>query len=267
MADWMLVLLPLLALPIVLLFRFVGCGELLSSSPSPEPPFDFSVAVDPVQVTVSEGSSISAKVTVTGSGGYNKEVTLKTLPAPSGWTVALVSSKANPAPGPEATTLTVTIPVTGVFGSSGITIEGRGAAATPPPPPPGSPPSQPPDELVRNAILTIITTAAAPAVPDFELQLSPPTLQVTRPNAAMFTVTIARTGGFADAVDLDILVNGMVQPFGGFNPDPIPPTATSSMVTAPTATVPPGTYTFAVRGRGQNTGITHPSNGATLTVV
>src|SRR5687767_11185372 len=30
MSDWLLLALPLLALPIVLLFRFVGCGDLLA---------------------------------------------------------------------------------------------------------------------------------------------------------------------------------------------------------------------------------------------
>jgi hypothetical protein len=150
-------------------------------------------------------------------------------------------------------------------GASDVVITGRGKQKDPPPPAQGAPPPPPPGDISATAKLTINTTVAAPAVGDFTLVLSPLSQQVTPPNSVTYNVAINRTGGFAEAVDLSILVNSVEQAAGTFNPDPAP--GASSIFTAASAGAMTGTYTIRVRGRGTTSGTTRESNNATLTVV
>jgi hypothetical protein len=252
MADWMLVLLPLLAVPVVLLFRFVGCTPFDTAEPDEK--FDFVLSADAPQVLVVQEASSHRTITVTASGGYNNEVKLSASSL-AGVTVSFTPDKVNPKSGPVASDVTVAASSSAAVGQSDITIEGKGPGAT------GTP------DISHAILLKIITVAPLPpTTPDFSLSITPTSRTVASGTSTVFTVNLSRVGGFSDAVDLDILVNGMVQPFGGINPDPIPGTATSSTLTTPT-NVPPGVYTFSVRGRGVNTGTTRPStNNATLTV-
>lgn len=149
MSDWTLLLLPLLAVPIVLLFRFVGCGSFGTSTD----PF-FQIAVEPVSVTATQGGTAAATVTITSGGGYNSAVTLTSSGGPE--VNALFAP--NPVTPPKDATAqsAVTFSVAGstIPGPREITISADDGAANnkrtakltlivntaPPPPPPPPPP-------------------------------------------------------------------------------------------------------------------------------
>lgn len=248
MSDWMLLALPLLAVPIVMLFRFVGCGELLQNVS--EDVFDFDVEANPSEVKLPQGGATTAQISVKGVGGYNNDVTLTATPSP-GLTVSFSPDKVNPKNGAVASTITVTASPTAIVGTSGVTIQGKGAGA---PAAAGAPPNP---DITKTIVMTANVFAAPPAVPDFSLSLTPPSATVPAGTNAIFTVTIARVAGFAEPIDLSTTPAG-----GMFNPDPAP--GTSSVLTARTTGAPAGTYMFTVTGTAPS-GTTRTTTG-TVTV-
>jgi hypothetical protein len=247
MTDWMLLLLPLLAVPIVLLFRFIGCGELLSVTPTES--FDFSVAANPAEVTVTQGGTTTAQITVTPVGGYNNDVKLTAAPL-AGVMLSFSPDTVNPKNGAVASTLTVTPSQTAAVGKSGATIEGKGPGA---PAATGAPPNP---EVSRTIAFTVNTLAAVPVVADFSLSLSPASRTVPAGTDAIFNVSINRVGGFSEAVDLATVPAG-----GIFNPDPAP--GASSTLRARTTGIPAGNYPFSVTGTG-TTGTTRTTSGTVV---
>jgi len=244
MSDWMVLALPLLAVPIVMLFRFVGCGEMLKGSH--EDPFTFGLSANPAEVTVAQGQATTAQITVSGSGGYNNDVTLTATPSP-GLTLSFSPDKVNPKNGDVASTVTVTASPTAIAGTAGVTIQGKGAAATPAA---GAPPNP---DITKTFAMTVNIFAAPPAVPDFSLSLTPMSATVPEGADATFTVTITRTGGFSEPIELS------TEPEGGvFNPNPAP--GASSVLTARTTGAPAGTYMFTVTGTAPS-GATRSTTG------
>jgi hypothetical protein len=243
MTDWMLLLLPLLAVPIVLLFRFIGCGELLSA---PTEAFDFGVTANPTEVTVTQGSATTAQITVTAGGGYNNDVKLTAAPL-TGMTLSFSPDTVNPKNGPVASTLTVAATQTAVVGKSGVTLEAKGPGA---PAAAGAPPTP---DVVRTIAFAVNTLAAPPVVADFSLSLTPTSRTVPAGTDAIYSVSINRVGGFSEAVDLASMPAG-----GIFNPDPAP--GASSTLRARTTGAQAGTYTFTVTGTGTS-GTTRSTTG------
>jgi hypothetical protein len=95
---------------------------------------------------------------------------------------------------------------------------------------------------------------------DFSLSINPSFEAVTRGNAATFTVSIIRTGGFSGTVQLSVsgLPNGASGTFSnfGFN------SATLTISTSPTT----ATGNFLITVTGQNGNVIHTSPPATLAV-
>jgi hypothetical protein len=104
-----------------------------------------------------------------------------------------------------------------------------------------------------------VASLMAAAQPDFSLAASPASQTVGRGASADYTVSVSRTGGFADSVTLS--VGGL--PAGtsaSFAPNP----ADSSTLTVTTSsTTPAGTYPLTITGTG---GATTHSTSATLVV-
>jgi serine protease len=90
-----------------------------------------------------------------------------------------------------------------------------------------------------------------PPTPDFSLSISPSSVTVPRAGGiATYTVTITRTGGFADPVTLS--VSGLpAGANGSFNPNPASGSSSTLTVTVDAATAR-GTYVFTVTGTGGN---------------
>lgn len=87
---------------------------------------------------------------------------------------------------------------------------------------------------------------AAPPTPDFSLSVTPASRSITQGATTTYTVTITRTGGFADPVTLSVsgLPAGVT---GTFSPDPATG-ASSTLTVATTAATAPGSYPFTVTG-------------------
>lgn len=90
--------------------------------------------------------------------------------------------------------------------------------------------------------------AGGTTTPDFSLSVSPTSQTVVAGGTTSYTVTINRTGGFADPVTLSVsgLPNGAT---GGFNPTTTTGTSSTLTVTT-TATTTPGSYPLTITGTG-----------------
>lgn len=114
-----------------------------------------------------------------------------------------------------------------------------------------------------NVCKAIPGCAEAPPAPDFSLSISPASVTVGRAGGtATYTVTLTRTGGFADSVTLSVsgLPSGAS---GSFNPNPASGSSSTLTVTVSGSTAR-GTYPFTVTGTGGNPALTRT---ATATLV
>jgi subtilisin family serine protease len=192
-----------------------GCG-----GPPPAP--DFSLAVSPSSVSVTQGASASYTVNITRTGGFTGAVSLSASGLPAG---ATATFNPNPAAG-ASSALTVATSATTPTGSFPLTITGVSGT------------------LTHTASATLVVTAPAPA--DFSLSMTPTSQTVTPGTSTTYTVNVARTGGFAGSVSLS--VSGLPAGAAGtFSPNPA--TAASSTLTVTTATTTTtGTFVFTVTG-------------------
>ncbi|GAC1331814.1 MAG: hypothetical protein NVSMB17_10180 [Candidatus Dormibacteria bacterium] len=85
-----------------------------------------------------------------------------------------------------------------------------------------------------------------PATPDYSLSATPPSQSVVQGASTSYSVTVGRTGGFADAVTLTVtgLPSGAT---GSFNPNPATGTASTLSVSTATGT-PAGSYPLTITG-------------------
>lgn len=244
MGDWAL-LLPLLAVPIVLLFRFVGCS---SFGTAPEEAFGFTLGLEKTEVSLTQGGTAQVKLTITAVGTFANDTTLSMTPL-AGVTGTFGPNPVNPHGGSLESLLTLSAAPTASVGTSVVTISATaaGAAASSPP-------------ITHVASLTINVTAM-PATPpaDFSLALMPPSLSARRGTTAVFTVNINRTGGFAEAITLSIAPAGPVT----FTPNPATGGTSTLNVPLP-ANAPLVTQSFTVIGTGTS-GATRSTTG-TLTI-
>ena len=97
-----------------------------------------------------------------------------------------------------------------------------------------------------NLCKGITGCAAPPPSPDFSLSVTPSSQSVVRGSPTSYTVSVARTGGFAGAVSLS--VSGLPAGAGGtFDPNPASGASSTLTVTTSTAT-PRGTFALTVTG-------------------
>lgn len=240
MADWMFLLLPLVAVPIVLLFRFVGCGELLPNAPS-ETPVDFEIALSSFTTSVNQGETRDLTVTITSKSAFNLPTTLTSSGAPGVSATFAPNPVTPPIDGVVTSTLTVAAATTAPPGSVMVTLTGTATGVQ--------------GTVVHSVVLNLTVVAA---VADFALSLSPPAVTVVRGQTATFTVNVARTGGFSGAVALATSPAGP----GIFSPNPA--TGASSVLTvAVPNNAPMGSFPFTVTG---TSGALQRTANGTLTV-
>jgi subtilisin family serine protease len=202
---------------------------------------DFSISASPASQTVTQGSSTSYTVTIARTGGFTGAVTLNASGLAAGVTATFST---NPIPATATTsTMTVATSSTTPVASSTLTITGTGTG-------------------VPTHSTTVTLVVQAPPTPDFSISASPSSQTLNQGASTSYTVTIARTGGFADTVTLT--TSGL--PAGAtvsYSANPIPANSTTSTMTVATAsTTPTGSYTLTISGSG--TGV--PSHSTTVTL-
>jgi subtilisin family serine protease len=192
---------------------------------SAPPTADFSVSATPASQTVVQGASTTYTATVTPSGGFTGTVTFSASGLPSGASASFNPTSVTTS---GSSTMTVTTSTTTTAGIYLITITGTSGA------------------LTHSAIVTLVVNAPATAV--FTLSASPASHTIRRGSTTTYTVTITRSGGFADSVNLS--VSGLpAGAAGSFAPNPA--TGTSSTLTVTTArSTAVGTYPLTITGTG-----------------
>ena len=184
---------------------------------------DFSVSATPASQTVVQGASTTYTATVTPSGGFSGAVIFSASGLPIG---AIPSFNPASVTTSGSSTMTVTTTATTPAGNYQITITGTSGT------------------LTHSATVTLVVNA--PATADFTLSASPASHTIRRGSTTTYTVTITRSGGFADSVNLS--VSGLpAGAAGSFAPNPA--TGTSSTLTVTTArSTAVGTYPVTITG-------------------
>jgi uncharacterized membrane protein len=191
---------------------------LVTTGPAPAPPFTITLAPD--SLTIDNGASDTTRVTVNKTGTFAGPVNLTVDSLPAGVTAAFA-----PASTSDTSVLTITVDSTAVAGVTTLTV--RAAADTFP---------------ESNTTLTLTVGSAD----SFSLSANPDTLSATVSGTASDTITVVRTGAFADTVTLtvDSLPAGVT---AAFEPDSVAD-STSVLTLTLAATVVVGTYTIVVHG-------------------
>jgi len=184
---------------------------------------DFSVSATPASRTVVQGAGTTYTATITPSGGFTGTVTFSASGLPTGATASFNPASVTTS---GSSTMTVTTSATTATGSHPITITGASGS------------------LIHSATVTLVVDA--PATADFTLSASPASHTIRRGTSTTYTVTIARTGGFAGSVNLS--ASGL--PAGAadsFAPNPAAGTASTLTVTTARSTAV-GTYPVTITG-------------------
>ena len=183
---------------------------------------DFSLTTSPSSVTVTAGSPANYTVAITRLNGFTDAVDFVITGLPSG-----ASGGFNPAStSGDSSALTVTTTGAPLPGSYVFTVTGTGGG------------------LTRMSTATLVVEAAP--VPDFSLSASPASQSVVQGVSTSYAVSIARSGGFIDAVNFTI--SGLPTDASGiFSPNDT--TGDSSTLSVSTSTsTPRGSYLFTVTG-------------------
>jgi subtilisin family serine protease len=184
---------------------------------------DFSVSATPPSQSATQGASTAYTVTVTPSGGFTGTVTLSAGGLPSGATASFNPSSVNTS---GSSTMTVTTASTTPTGTYAMTIIGTGPTFS------------------RGTSVSLVVGSATAG--DFTLSASPASGAVDRGSSTIYTVTIARTGGFAGGISLSVA--GLPAGASGtFSPNPATGTSSTLTVTAAT-TAAAGTYPLTITG-------------------
>jgi endoglucanase len=191
-----------------------------TSSPS------FSISSSASTLSIAQGKSGTATITVTDAGGFTGSVTLVATGLPSGVTASFGT---NPTTGTSVLTLTASS--TAPAGSSTVTITGTSGALT-------------------AATTTIALTVTSGTTPGFTLAPSAGTLSVTQGKTATDTITVTDTGGFTGSVTLAAtgLPSGVTASFGTN-----PTTGTSVVTFTASATATAGSSTVTITGTSGST--------------
>ena len=224
---------PLLSLSALLLSSCGGGGD------GATPPGSITISVSPGSLTVVQGGSGSVDVTI-ARANFSGAVSGSAEGLPAG-----VTATVTPAQLSSTTTsaqVAVTVPSSVATGPYTITVRGSATG-------------------VGSQTATYTLTVVAP--PDFALTASPATASVSSTTTASSTVNIARTGGFAGAVDFTLQsaqagLTGVFTPTSSTGPS-------VALVISATAAVPLGTYSVTVSGNG--TGVGSRTTAISVTVV
>ncbi|MGD0832777.1 MAG: cellulose binding domain-containing protein [Terracidiphilus sp.] len=180
----------------------------------------FTLAASPTALSLVQGGTGTANVTVSDTGGFTGSITLAATGLPSGVTVAYGTN-----PATATSVLTFTASATATVGSSTVTITGTSGTLT--------------------ASTTIALTVSAKATASFTLSRSASTLSVTQGSSGTDTITVTDLNGFTGNVTLAAsgLPSGVTAAFA------TNPTASTSVLTlTASSTAAAGTSTVTVTG-------------------
>ena len=184
-----------------------------------------SLTANPVAVSVPQGGSGEAAITVTRTGSFAASVALAVTGAPTGVTAAVAPTSV--AGGATTATLSLTVGAGVAPGAYPLVVTGTGAG-------------------VPAATVNVTLTVVAPT-PDYSLAVAPASVSVAQGAEGTATVTLTRTGGFTGEVSLS-LVGAPGGISGSFAPAVLSGAATTSTLTLTAASPAPGNYTVTIRG-------------------
>jgi endoglucanase len=196
---------------------------------------EFTLSVAPQAVSVTQGGSSTATVTLSGTGGFSSPVSLSASGQPGGMAVTFGL------PSNGTSTVTITAGASVAVGRTTLTVTGTGGG------------------LTRTATLAVDVTAAAPT-PDFSLSLPTGVAALVQGGTLTGDLYVNGTGGFSSAVTL----SAGTTPRGvtiAFDPS-VTSNGRSGMTIAATSDAAVGTSTITIAGSGGGL-----SRTATLTVV
>ena len=198
----------------------------------------FTISSSASTLSIAQGASGTATITVGDAGGFTGSVTLAATGLPSGVTASFGT---NPTTG--SSVLTLTASSSAPQGSATVTITGTSGALP----------------VASTTIALTITAAGTPA--GFTLSASPAALSVTQGTMATDTITVTDTGGFTGSVTLSAtgLPTGVTAAFGTN-----PTTGTSVVTFTASSTAAAGTSTVTISGVS---GSTTAATTIALTVV
>jgi hypothetical protein len=195
------------------------------------------ITLNPAALTVNQGASGNVAVSLTRIGAFTGAVNLTVEGLPAGVTVA----GATIAEGATSGQLTVNVGAAAAAGVSNLTVRAAGTGVT-----------------AVTAPLALTVTQP----PGFTMALDPGALTVAQGAQGQATITVARTGGFAGAVNL----TASGAPAGmtvTFNPASVAQ-ATSTVTVAAGASVAAGSYAITLTGAG--TGVANQQATLNVTV-
>jgi hypothetical protein len=200
---------------------------------------DFSVSVNPTNLSVAAGSNATATVSTAVTSGSSESVSLSASGLPSGVTASFSPSSVNSG---SSSTLTFTASSSAAAGNYSVTITGTGSTGS------------------HTATLTLSVTAAA--ANDFSLSVSPTSRSVTAGSGTTATVSTAVTSGSAQTVSFSAsgLPSGAT---ASFSPSSVTAGSSSTLTISISSSTAPGTYALAITGTGSSA--THTAS-FTLTV-
>jgi subtilase family serine protease len=194
---------------------------------------DFSLSATPGSTTVTAGGKATPSVSISSIGGFSGTVNLSASGVPSG---ASASFSPQSVSGSGTSALTISTSASTPAGTYTITISGSGPSS--------------------NHSTTVTLVVQAPATPDFSLSMSPASANIKPGQGASSTVTVTRSGGFADKVSLSL--GGL--PSGAnatLSPTSVTGSGTSSLRITTARSTPAGTYTVTVTGSSSGVSGSH----------
>jgi hypothetical protein len=225
--------------------RATGAGvsektQTLALTITAAPAGSYTLAVAPATVTVQQGATGTANVTVTRTGGFTGAVALTAQGLPNGVTAAFDPASVTTS---NASALTLTVGAGAAAGTSTVTVKGTATG-----------------QADKTATFQL-TITAAPAG-GYTLAVAPAAVTVQQGASGTATVNITRTGGFAGAVTLAAtgLPNGVT---AAFNPA-APTTNTSTLTLTASGTAALGQATVTITGTAA--GIANQTATLALTV-
>jgi len=188
-------------------------------------------AISATSVSVVQGSSGTATVTSSISGGFDSTVALTASGQPSGVTITL-NPTSFAAPGSGTSTATITVASTVAAGTYPITVTGTSGTTT------------------HTATITL--TVTAPVTGGFSLSVSPTSGYLYRGQSGYGVVTISVTGGFDSPVALSAtgIPTGVT---GSFSPTSVTGAGTSDFTLTVARNAPTGTHVITITGTSGST--------------
>jgi len=199
------------------------------------PPARFTLGLSASSVSVKQGSSVTAGVTVSASAGFNNAVAFSATGIPAGVTASFTPASLA-APGSGASTLLVSASSQAAAGSYPIQITATGGGIT------------------HTQALTVTVTPQA----GFTLSGTPGSVTMVQGTGATVTISVTVSGGFSGKMALTVTgqPGGMTAKLSTAS-FAAPGSGTSTLTLATTTQTAPGTYTLVV---------TANSNGLTNTL-